>query len=92
MGSISRSAQVRVSFVDMPSTALANTSGIVARHLLATLITGWVTAHVPSYPTNFAHGYGGEVDNRLSERVCQARRRTHLPSDHHGFWHDGAQF
>ena len=47
MGLISRSAQASVSFIDMPSTALANTSGIVARHLQATLITGWVTAHVP---------------------------------------------
>jgi hypothetical protein len=47
MGLISCSAQAMVSFINMPFTASANTSGIVACHLLATLITGWVTAHVP---------------------------------------------
>jgi hypothetical protein len=68
------SAQALASFIGIPSPALASMIGIVLRHLLAALITGGGRSLTsPSYPANFPRGYEGEIDNRLSKSVCQAR-------------------
>jgi hypothetical protein len=75
---MSPSAQALASFIGIPSSALASMIGIFLRHLLAALITGRrrpLTS--PSYLANFPRGYEGEVDNRLSKRVCQARKSAY---------------
>jgi hypothetical protein len=79
---ISRSAQAVVSLVGIPHPALASMSGMVVRHLPVTLITGGRPLTSPSYPANFPGGYEGEVDNRLSKSVCQARKSATIPPDH----------
>jgi hypothetical protein len=45
MGLIFRSARALVLLVSVPSLVSANTIGIVVRHSLATLSTGWAPAH-----------------------------------------------
>jgi hypothetical protein len=75
---MSPSAKALASFIGIPSTALADMIGIVLRHLLGALITGRgrpLTS--PSYLANFPRGYEGEVDNRLSKSVCQARKSAY---------------
>jgi len=73
------SAQALASFIGIPPPALAYMIGIVLRHLLAALITGGRGRPLtsPSYPANFPRGYEGEIDNRLSKSVCQARKSAY---------------
>lgn len=75
---MSPSVQALASFIGIPSPAFAYMIGIVLRHLLAALITGGERPLTsPSYPANFPRGYEGEIDNRLSKSVCQARKSAY---------------
>ena len=82
MRSSSRSAQAVAFFVGILHPAILSMISIGVRHLRVTLIIGGRPLTSPSYPANFPDGYEGEVDNRLSKSVCQARKSATIPPDH----------